>query len=163
MTKFLADIPLQPKHRVVCVRMAINKNLEAQNFGIASHLIEVRRRKANAQAQLLLTRNVPDKKRLEDELTKCRTMNMEDKSFPPYTCPHCGHENIGAVQCSICSHKVKFCFKVSFLAFSPQTFRLIETKQFLQCTFCSGIVSPKAQTPTCELCKAGELVNIDKV
>lgn len=41
LTKFLADIPLQPKHRVVCMRMAINRNMEANNFGLASRLLEV--------------------------------------------------------------------------------------------------------------------------
>jgi hypothetical protein len=40
-TKFLADLPLQPKHRVVCMRMAINKNMESENFGISARLLEV--------------------------------------------------------------------------------------------------------------------------
>jgi hypothetical protein len=41
LTKFLAYLPLQPKHRVVCIRMAINKNLASQNYGVAARLIEV--------------------------------------------------------------------------------------------------------------------------
>ena len=40
-TKYLADLPLDPKHRVVCMRMAINKNIDAGNYGIASRLLEV--------------------------------------------------------------------------------------------------------------------------
>jgi hypothetical protein len=41
LTRILADVPAQTKHRIVCLRMAINKNFEAKNFRIAARLIKV--------------------------------------------------------------------------------------------------------------------------
>jgi hypothetical protein len=41
MGRLLAGIPLQPKHRVVIMRMAINKNLAVNNYGTAAKILEV--------------------------------------------------------------------------------------------------------------------------
>jgi hypothetical protein len=41
LTKFLADLPLLPRHRLICYRMAIKWNMEAKNYGIAASLIRV--------------------------------------------------------------------------------------------------------------------------
>ena len=43
--RFLADLALQPKHRVVCMRMAITKNMQIQNYGIAAKYIRVKNKK----------------------------------------------------------------------------------------------------------------------
>lgn len=40
-SKFLTEIPLKPNHRAVCVRMAIKRNMQAKNYGIAGKLLEV--------------------------------------------------------------------------------------------------------------------------
>jgi hypothetical protein len=41
LTSFLSQLPLQPKHRIICIRMAIKSNLDANNFGIAANLIQL--------------------------------------------------------------------------------------------------------------------------
>jgi hypothetical protein len=42
LTRIMAEIGIQPKHRLSCVKMAIQKNLEARNFKTAARLIKVR-------------------------------------------------------------------------------------------------------------------------
>lgn len=39
--RILAGIPLQPKHRVVILRMAINKNMAVGNFGVSAQILSV--------------------------------------------------------------------------------------------------------------------------
>lgn len=39
--RFLGEIIIQPKHRIVCMRMAINKNMQMRNYGIASRFLLV--------------------------------------------------------------------------------------------------------------------------
>jgi hypothetical protein len=41
LTRILGEIAVQPKHRLVCVRMAISRNMEAKNFKTAARLIKV--------------------------------------------------------------------------------------------------------------------------
>jgi hypothetical protein len=42
LARFLGEIILQPKHRIVCMRMAANKNLDVRNYGVAARFIRVR-------------------------------------------------------------------------------------------------------------------------
>lgn len=37
----LADLVIHPKHKLICIRMAINNNLQANNFGIAARFIDI--------------------------------------------------------------------------------------------------------------------------
>lgn len=37
----LSKLNLQPKHRLICLRMAIKSNLQIKNFGYAAELLEV--------------------------------------------------------------------------------------------------------------------------
>lgn len=41
LSRFLADLSLQPKHRVIAMRMAITNNLQSQNYGVAAKFIRV--------------------------------------------------------------------------------------------------------------------------
>ncbi len=41
LSRILGDIPVQPKHRLVCLRMAIKKNLAAKNYRAAARFIKV--------------------------------------------------------------------------------------------------------------------------
>jgi hypothetical protein len=41
LTRIMAEVTIQPKHRLVCVRMAVNKNLEARNYKVTARLIKV--------------------------------------------------------------------------------------------------------------------------
>jgi hypothetical protein len=41
VTRYLAEIPLLPKHRVVCLRMAANRNFDLHNYYTAAHFLQV--------------------------------------------------------------------------------------------------------------------------
>ncbi len=41
LTTLLAQLPLQPKHRLVCVRMAIKSNIAVRNFATAANFIQM--------------------------------------------------------------------------------------------------------------------------
>lgn len=42
LSRILADIPVQPKHRLVCFRMAIRKNLQVRNYKTTARFIKVK-------------------------------------------------------------------------------------------------------------------------
>ena len=39
-TKFLAETPLQPNHRIICLRMAVSHNMNAGNFNLAGKFLQ---------------------------------------------------------------------------------------------------------------------------
>jgi hypothetical protein len=41
LAKHLATLRLTPQHAAIAVRMAISKNIDAQNYGVASNLLQV--------------------------------------------------------------------------------------------------------------------------
>lgn len=41
LTYHLTKLNLQPKHRLICIRMAIKSNIQVKNFGYASELIQM--------------------------------------------------------------------------------------------------------------------------
>lgn len=41
LTANLAELLLQPKHRIICIRMAIKNNMEVGNYGVAARFIEM--------------------------------------------------------------------------------------------------------------------------
>jgi len=74
LARQLAALRLSGKHNVICIRMAITKNIEAENYGIAADLL-----------RFLLTKNPPDSASLNAKLIMC-TQNGEQNS-PTYV--HC--------------------------------------------------------------------------
>jgi hypothetical protein len=75
LTKFLADIPLLPRHRLICYRMAIKWNMEAKNYGVAAALIRT-----------LLKKKILDKAELEKKLKVCEQHQFKDDNpIPPTT------------------------------------------------------------------------------
>jgi len=142
LSKLLSDIPLKTNHRIVCVRMAISKNMHPQvgNYTVVARLVEA-----------LLLKGAPDREALQAKLKKCKEVGT-DSSLPPYSCPHCSQAcSSAALKCSTCGRPVRWCFK---------TFELIaSTKEYLQCNFCNAIFSEnvaKSQN-LCDFCKYGSL------
>jgi hypothetical protein len=41
LSVFLSELSLQPKHRVICIRMAIKSNLHIKNYGISARLLQM--------------------------------------------------------------------------------------------------------------------------
>jgi hypothetical protein len=41
ITRFLAELPLQPNHRIVCIRMGIRYALELKNYGFAGVMLQL--------------------------------------------------------------------------------------------------------------------------
>lgn len=105
-TKLLTDIPILPKHRLICMRMAVIKNMEAANYGVAGRLLQV-----------LTKQNLPDQANLETRLRKCEEERFADSSLPaPYSCPTCGSSvSVGAASCNSCSRPTYYCFQVRCL------------------------------------------------
>lgn len=61
LTKLLTDFPIFNKHQVICLRMAIQKNMDARNFGVAARLL----------GELLTRKGLPDQASLEQRKKKC--------------------------------------------------------------------------------------------
>jgi hypothetical protein len=68
LTRFLAEIPLLPRHRMVCYRMAIKWNMECFNYAAAARLIRV-----------LLKKKLPDLADLEAKLQLCEENGLHDE------------------------------------------------------------------------------------
>ncbi|XP_078433538.1 transducin/WD40 repeat-like superfamily protein [Wolffia australiana] len=73
LSRHLASLPLQAKHRISCIRTAIKRNMEVQNYGYAKQMLE-----------LLCSRAPPEK---QDELRSladvCIRRGASDKSIDP--------------------------------------------------------------------------------
>jgi hypothetical protein len=68
LTRFLTDVPLLPRHRMVCYRMAIKWNMECYNYETAARLIRV-----------LLKKKLPDLPELEAKLKMCEENGLHDE------------------------------------------------------------------------------------
>ena len=110
-TRFLAQLVMQPKHRIICVRMAIKSNLEVQNYGVASRFI-------NILLPLNLVRYFKclyleikmDKALQETQFAVCKQHNFEDFSLIPYTCPVCNNStSVGNEKCQSCGTNIILC------------------------------------------------------
>eukprot|EP00026_Physarum_polycephalum_P002907 Phypoly_transcript_02916.p1 GENE.Phypoly_transcript_02916~~Phypoly_transcript_02916.p1 ORF type:complete len:851 (+),score=199.49 Phypoly_transcript_02916:105-2555(+) len=139
LSKILSDIPLKTNHRIVCVRMAISKNMHplAANYAVAARLVEA-----------LLLKGAPDREALQEKLKKCKE-NETDSSLPTYTCPHCSQQCSSASLKCACGRPVRWCFK---------TYELITTKNFFQCSFCNALVSTNTSVKAgdkCDFCNHG--------
>ena len=102
--KYLASLTtMQPKHRLICVRMAIKANLEVRNYGVAARFVE-----------MLLPLNLMDKSQQEEQLAICKENKLEDHSLLPYTCPSCTQPTSpGLDKCTKCQSPILLCNHVS--------------------------------------------------
>jgi len=101
--RFLAELSTQPKHRIVSMRMAINRNLQVQNYGVAARFIR--------ELQPL---NLMDSKTLESNLNICQLSFFKDSTLLEYTCRTCKKQfPIAGLICKFCMSSVDVNFFVS--------------------------------------------------
>ena len=132
--KFLAELPLHGPHRIDCIRLAIDKNMAARNYGVACRLLQV-----------LLQHRLPDSRALQDKYDVCAAHKWADASLPPYTCPGCGRPASPASTECACDMPIKFCC---------QSFALLQDRVVTHCALCRAIYAQTAVpagTP-CPLC-----------
>eukprot|EP01117_Protostelium_nocturnum_P005853 TRINITY_DN2111_c0_g1_i2.p1 TRINITY_DN2111_c0_g1~~TRINITY_DN2111_c0_g1_i2.p1 ORF type:complete len:1328 (-),score=528.23 TRINITY_DN2111_c0_g1_i2:125-4108(-) len=84
LTRQLAEIALQPKHRLICIRMAIKCNMDVGNFGISARFLET-----------LLPLNLVDKSKLEANLVQCNENGRSNAHCPFDLCPTCQRQTNG--------------------------------------------------------------------
>jgi len=77
LAKQLASLHLTPRHATICLRMAISRNLDVHNYGVASRFI-----------QLILSRQPPDVHSLNEKLNLCK-QNAEINAVPNIDNPFC--------------------------------------------------------------------------
>lgn len=77
LSRHLGSLPLQAKHRINCIRTAIKRNMDVQNYGYAKQMLE-----------LLLSKAPPGK---QDELRSlidiCLQRGLTNKSIDPFEDP----------------------------------------------------------------------------
>jgi len=145
LTRSLAEIPLaKPKHRVICIRMAIKANADIGNFGIAAYFIG-----------MLLPHNLMDHAKLENMMAHCRARNLENANSPNYLCPNCHVDNPGGLHdCSEC--------KAPLNILCHKTLARITTPTLYRCDHCEAAFSVAVgQGETnCPVCSIGNLVEM---
>ena len=129
--KFLAELPLHGPHRIDCIRLAIDKNMAAHNYGVACRLLQV-----------LLQHRLPDSKALQDKYDVCAAHKWADESLPPYTCPGCHQRASPASTECACDMPIKFCCR---------TFALLQDRVVSYCALCKAIYA-QAAVPVGERC-----------
>jgi hypothetical protein len=140
LTRILADVNVQPKHHLICVRMAINRNMDAQNFKLSAKLIKT-----------LLPLGLQDAPKLQERLSVCEKNNFVDNSTFPYQCPSCKKStDISESTCDNCKTKILFCWK---------THLPITQSTYLQCSACDANFSTASTTVNekCIICTSGSL------
>lgn len=168
----LAQVALPWKHRQVCLRMAINKNMEVGNYGVAACIL-----------RSMLSRELPDRGSLEAKLKKCEEMGLADANPALLACPACeGRISPTDAQCPACSCPLFICFLVRalprFLLLSPsfppslppfraltapvQTFRIITDKQRSFCGFCEASFAADA-VPASTVCPSCGYKKVERV
>jgi len=148
LTKFLADLPLHAQHRLDCIRLAIDKNIAAKNFGIAARLIQV-----------LMPHNLPDAKEQAEKFKVCKSHKWSDHQLPPYVCPACGQKvSPAAPECTVCGTAVKFCCT---------GYKLLSGPIICKCPLCEATFNKTQQSAgtKCPLCEAAtiEELNLEKL
>jgi len=137
--RFLAQLVMQPKHRIICVRMAIKANLDVRNYGVAHRFISV-----------LLPLNLMDKSTQESQDAICKENNFQDFAALPYTCPGCGKNTPSTEdKCQDCGRNILLC---------NQTLELITTPTYCQCEYCLAILSGALIGNKCSICLSGNLI-----
>lgn len=102
LTRVMADVPVQSKHRLICTRMAINKNMEARNYKVAARLIKT-----------LLPLKLMDQSTLEQKLEQCKENGMRNSTSYVVNCYRCtAPADYGETECTRCNNKFQFCHQV---------------------------------------------------
>jgi hypothetical protein len=138
LARVLADMPLQPHHRVVCIRIALERNMSARNYGIGASLVRI-----------LLPRNPGDKASLQQVLTKCRKHSEANK-----------HLQAPSAVSEYSSFERRLC--VSAHSFTPVDSNA--PTALLQCSICLSILLPvepdnveHSVEQSCPTCSIGSL------
>lgn len=102
LSRHLASLPLQAKHRINCIRTAIKRNMEVQNYAYAKQMLD-----------LLLSKAPPSKQEELRGLTDmCVQRGLSNKSIDPFEDPSqfCAAtlsrlSTIGHDVCDLCGSK----------------------------------------------------------
>ncbi|MBA0686749.1 hypothetical protein Goari_014335, partial [Gossypium aridum] len=102
LSRHLGSLPLQAKHRINCIRTAIKRNMDVQNYGYAKQMLE-----------LLLSKAPPGKQEeLRSLIDICVQRGLTNKSIDPLEDPSqfCGAtlsrlSTIGYDVCDLCGAK----------------------------------------------------------
>lgn len=102
LSRHLGSLPLQAKHRINCIRTAIKRNMDVQNYGYAKQMLE-----------LLLSKAPPGKQEeLRSLIEICLQRGLTNKSIDPLEDPSqfCGAtlsrlSTIGYDVCDVCGAK----------------------------------------------------------
>lgn len=102
LSRHLASLPLQAKHRINCIRTAIKRNMEVQNYAYAKQMLD-----------LLLSKAPPTKQEeLRGLIEMCLQRGLSNKSIDPFEDPSqfCAAtlsrlSTIGHDICDLCSSK----------------------------------------------------------
>eukprot|EP01102_Stenamoeba_stenopodia_P020867 TRINITY_DN8279_c0_g1_i1.p1 TRINITY_DN8279_c0_g1~~TRINITY_DN8279_c0_g1_i1.p1 ORF type:complete len:1023 (-),score=209.14 TRINITY_DN8279_c0_g1_i1:4-2994(-) len=135
LARFLAEVPLQPHHRLICLRFAVNKNMETENWAYAAKYLKI----------ILARKDLPDAHLLEQKLKKCND-NIAKKEAQG-----------GAAATSTTTTTVdgeankRFCYQ----SFQPFTRAAV----VLVCPYCEALYSDKTKKPgeKCVYCNHGVL------
>ncbi|XP_064984198.1 uncharacterized protein LOC135624480 [Musa acuminata AAA Group] len=102
LSRHLASLPLQAKHRINCIRTAIKRNMEVQNYAYAKQMLD-----------LLLSKAPPSKQEeLRGLIDMCVQRGLSNKSIDPFEDPSqfCAAtlsrlSTIGHDVCDLCGSK----------------------------------------------------------
>ncbi|WOL05680.1 hypothetical protein Cni_G14409 [Canna indica] len=102
LSRHLASLPLQAKHRINCIRTAIKRNMEVQNYAYAKQMLD-----------LLLSKAPPTKQdELRGLIEMCTQRGLSNKSIDPFEDPSqfCAAtlsrlSTIGHDVCDLCGSK----------------------------------------------------------
>lgn len=148
LSQLLCALPIGTKHRLVCVKMAIKRNMDAGNYGVVSHLISFMLPRSKAAAAVAL----------KEQLSICESHGLANQSALPYVCPKCGVSGKLPTElaCLTCSHEVRFCWR---------SLNVIQGQQhFLECPNCHAYFSAKNQLDENGLCHScHHVVPIEKI
>ncbi|XP_020080454.1 uncharacterized protein LOC109704135 [Ananas comosus] len=77
LSRHLASLPLQAKHRINCIRTAIKRNMEVQNYAYAKQMLD-----------LLFSKAPPNKQdELRSLIDMCTERGLSNKSIDPFEDP----------------------------------------------------------------------------
>jgi hypothetical protein len=136
LCQFLCSLPIATKHRLVCLRMALKRNMDAGNFGVAAFLIAFMLPRSKAAAA----------EALKEQLAQCEAQGKTDRAARPYTCPACSTQDRLPTEfsCAKCTEPVRFCYR---------TFEVIPEDHYASCQHCTSVFSPKDIGALCPACK----------
>jgi ribosomal protein L40E len=138
LTKVLSELPLELRHRILFLKLAITTNMEFGNYFTAARLIgELLSLPLEDEISELL----PDKEDFEEKLKICNSSSssgkekggLKDQNFMKYVCPVCGEsegQKMVGCRCEKCDTKVKICYT---------SFQLITEKQYFECPVCDAV------------------------